>query len=435
MNKKQYEAKRAQLMNEAQQLIDAGKAAEAEAKMAEVTALDEQWEAIAQATANFNALNKEPEAKVPVTDAIGFASKDNEGSENKMECALASDTYKNAWAKTLMGKPLTNDESETFHMVNEAFTHTTGNTSIVIPKTVTKGIWELVGEMYPYFADITKTYVNGVLSMIQEDSSSDATWYEEKTPTDDGKETFKEFQLSGCELSRAITVSWKLKEMAIEDFIPYIQRKMAKKMGAAAGYGVTHGKGADKETGKSEPMGTVTALLNQNGTPQVVKYKKGSIPTYTNILAVRSKIKSGYGAGLAIYANSNTIWTKLAAIVDANKRPLFVPDPTNSGVFRILGMIVKEDDSMLDGEVLFSNANQGYHLNVNKEMTMMTEDHVKERKTDYCGYAIMDGNIVTDKAHALLTDNTEVSGSSGDADNAKNNNSGAGGTGADNTGS
>ena len=41
-------------------------------------------------------------------------------------------------------------------------------------------------------------------------------------------------------------------------------------------------------------------------------------------------------------------------------------------------------------------------MNVNKEMSMTTEEHAKDRKTDYCGYAIMDGNALTTKAHALL---------------------------------
>lgn len=400
MNKKQYLAMRNQLMNEAQALIDAGKAAEAEEKMNEVTALDERWDAIAQAQANFRALNAEPVAAAPAIpeDATG---KDN-AADGDMK-ALESEAYKTAWAKMLMGKQLTQDESETYTMVNEAFTHTTENTSIVIPKTVTKGIWEMAAEMYPYFADVTKTYVNGTLSMIQEDTSSDAAWYEESGKTEDGKETFKEFQLSGCELARAITVSWKLKEMSIEDFIPYIQRRMARKMGAAAGYGATHGKGKGS-SGKPEPIGTVTALLNAEGTPQVVRYKKGTSPTYQNILDARAKVKSGYSVNLKIYANSTTIWTRLASIVDANKRPIFLADPTGSGQIRILGMAVKEDDSMKDGEILISNPSDGYHMNINKEMTMMTDDHVKERKTDYCGYAIMDGNIVTDKAHVLLVE-------------------------------
>lgn len=418
MNKKQYLAKRKQLMDEAQSLINAGKAAEAEEKMKEVTALDEQWDAIAQATANFNALNNEP------VDMLNDQQEDSTqrsgetgDSENEILKAWESDRYKTAWAKTLMGKTLSNKEKDTFDMVNEAFTHTTENTTIVIPKTVSKGIWELAGEFYPYFADVTKTYVNGVLSMIQEDSSSDAGWYEENQTVEDGKETFKEFKLSGCELSRAITVSWKLKEMAVEDFIPYIQRKMAKKMGAAAGYGATHGEG-NKNKNKPEPTGTVTALLAEEGTPQVVTYAKGKTPTYSDLLAARSKVKSGYGNGLKLYANSTTIWNKLAGILDANKRPIFMTDPTGNGKIRILGMTAEEDDSMKDGEILLSNANMGYHMNINKEMSMMTEDHVKERKTDYCGYAIMDGNVVTTKAHALLCEKSEGDsngGSTGDS--------------------
>ena len=153
--------------------------------------------------------------------------------------------------------------------------------------------------------------------------------------------------------------------------------------------------------GKPEPTGIVTALEKEENTPQVVTYA-GTEPTYKEITDARSKIKSGYSAGLAIYANSTTIWTKLANILDANERPIFIPDLATGGLYRVLGMPVKEDDSMKDGEILMSNASTGYSMNINKEMTMLPEDHVKERKTDYCGYAIADGNAVTTKAHALM---------------------------------
>lgn len=401
MNKKQYQEKRNQLMNEAQALIDEGKAKEAEDKMKEIKALDETWDAIAQAQANFNALNKEPD---PVNVFGNMDTNVNFDLSNEDETpamkAWGSKEYENAWAKSLMGRPLTASEQNAYQMVNEAYTHTTDNTNIVIPKTVTKGIWEEAAELYPYTGDVQPTYVNGVLSMIQEDASSDAAWYEEDTATEDGKETFKEFTLSGCELSRAITVSWKLKEMAIEDFIPYIRRKMAEKMGAARGYGATHGKGKETE-GKPEPTGVVTALEKEDGTPQIVEYA-GEVPTYEEMTKARAKIKGSYAAGLAVYANSATIWNQLANITDKNGRPIFVPDPTSGGVGRIFGMSAKEDASMLDGEILYSNAARGYAMNINKEMTMLPEEHVKARKTDYCGYAIIDGNVITTKAHALL---------------------------------
>lgn len=401
MNKKQYQEKRNQLMNEAQKLINEGKSEEAEAKLDEVRTLDEQWEAIAQAQANFNALNREPEPVNPFgSDGTDVNFEMNDESETPAMKAWASKEYENAWAKTLMGKTLSASEQNAYQMVNEAYTHTTGNTSIVIPKTVTKGIWEEAAELYPYAGDVQPTYVNGVLSMIQEDTSSDAKWYDEDTKTEDGKEILKEFTLSGCELSRAITVSWKLKEMAIEDFIPYIRRKMAEKMGAARGYGVTHGKGK-VEGQKPEPTGVVTALEKEAGTPQIVQCA-GDIPTYAEITKARGLIKGSYAAKLAVYANSSTIWNKLANILDANKRPIFAADPTSGGVGRILGMPVKEDASMQDGEVLYSNPVRGYAMNINKEMTMLPEDHVKDRTTDYCGYAIIDGDVSTTKAHALL---------------------------------
>ncbi len=399
MNKKKYLAMREQLMNEAQRLIDEGKAEEAQKKMQEVTALDEKWDAIAQAQANMNALNANPmfanSLKVEDTTAKMDAPATSEQ-------AWSSREYETAWAKNMMGKQMSPEEHECFEMVNESYTHTTKNTQIVIPENVSKRIWELAGEMYPYFAAVSKTYVSGTLSMIQEKSSSDAGWYEEADSTEDGKETFKEFQLNGCELARTITVSWKLKEMAVEDFIPYIERRMAKKMGAAAGYGATHGKGI-VDGQKPEPTGTVTALINEKDRPQIVTYAKGTAPKYTDFTAARSKIKSGYGAGLKIYANSNTIWNVIANVQDANKRPIFSIDPREDGGFRVLGMPCKEDDSMKDGEILFSNAEEGYHMNINKEVSMMTEEHVKERKTDYCGYAIMDGNVVINTAHALMT--------------------------------
>lgn len=417
MNKKQYEAMRRKLMDEAQQLLDAGKVDEANAKMQEVKALDEKWDAIAQAQADFMALNCDPVNVIRIGADESMQAVGTSGSGTAEE-AWKSDAYKYAWAKSLMGIELTDQEEKIYAQVNGAFrnaaetassyTHTTKNTGVVIPETVAKGIWEMAGEYYPYFADVTKTYVNGLLKMIQEDTSTEAKWYDEATKAEDGKEEFKTYSLSGCELSRSITVSWKLREMAIEDFIPYIQRKMAKKMGAAAGYGVTHGKGTGTAQDKPEPVGTVTALLNEKDTPQVVGYAYGTVPGYADIIKARSKVKSGYGAGLVIYANSYTIWNKIATILDQNKRPMFVPDVTSQGQFRILGMPVKEDDSMNDGEILFSNAGDGYHLNINKEVSMLTEEHVKDRITDYVGYGIMDGNVITTKAHALLKENDKT---------------------------
>ena len=323
MGRKEYLEKRQAMLNEAKQFINSGKIDEGNKKMEEIKALDERFEAEAKANAALEAMEHAPQGinLQNLTDAgaegrtasagiarvtKGIAMNGQQHTEEKLD--YSSEAYKTAWAKSMMGKPLSAEEDAAYKMVNEVFTHTTGNTGTVIPKVVTAGIWQEIGEIYPYWNDISKTYVNGILTMIKADTSTDAAWYDEATKTDDGKETFETMTLNGCELSRAITVSWKLKEMAMEEFLPYIQKRMAEKMGAALGYGATHGKGQPGagETFKAEPMGVVTALEKETNTPQIAEYVKGALG-YTDIITVRAKVKSGYAGGLCIYANSNTI--------------------------------------------------------------------------------------------------------------------------------
>lgn len=423
MKYKTYMEKRQELMNAVNALIDEGKLDEAEEKMKEVTALDEQWDAITQARANMEALqnsqrvqdiqnmtdgNQEP-GTITETVAIGLTNPTADASTKEM---YASDLYKNAWAKSMMGKELTAAEKDAMWKVND-YTHTTSNTGVVIPKTVAAGIWDMIEEMYPYWDDVQKTYVKGTYNAIVSNESTDAKWYDEGTSVEDGKETLGELSLTGCELARSVTISFKLREMAIEDFIPFIQRKLARKMGAGLGYGATHGKGKPgvSDSFKAEPLGVVTALEKEDKTPQVGTYAKGKL-AYTDLTATRAKVKVGANE-LKVYANGNTIWNEMANVVDANKKPIFVPDPVNTGIYRLFGMEVKQDDSMNDGEILMSSPYVGYLANVNREMSVMTEEHVKARTVDYCGYAIVDGGVTSTKAHALLKYAAEAGGTTG----------------------
>lgn len=405
MTYQEYLNERKKLMDEAQQLINEGKFDESAEKAKAVEALDERWDGQAKAEANMRAL-EDSQRKVNVqnlggTPLQGGTTIDatNQGSATpKKEDIYKTKEYTNAWAKIMMGQQLTADEDKTFHLVNEAYTHTTENTPVVIPETVAAGIWKEIGEMYPYWNDVRKTFVKGKVIIIKQVSSTESKWYVESVKTEDGKEILDKMELNGCELARAITISWKLKEMAIPDFLSYITNQMAEKMGKGLAYGSTHGAGI-VEGHPSEPLGTVTALEKESGTPQIVEYTEGAL-SYKELTMARGKVKSGYNP--AIYANSNTVWNVLANVLDGNGRPIFISDPINGGVYRILGCVVKEDGSMKDGEILFSDAAKGYQANINKQISVLTEEHAKDRVTDYCGYAIADGAPVTTKAHALL---------------------------------
>src|SRR5690606_22603997 len=175
---------------------------------------------------------------------------------------------------------------------------------------------------------------------------------------------------------------------------------LAEKMGAALAKAIASGKGKPGagDIFKAEPKGIKTAL---EGTQQIVDYS-GEKPSYEDLTKAMAKIHSTYKNGAVIYANGATIWEGLANIVDGNNRPIFIPDVTSGGVGRIFGLVVKEEDAVADGEVLIGNVARGYVMNVNENMTIYTEDHIKRRYTDYMGYAIVDGDVLSEKAFALL---------------------------------
>lgn len=401
MNKEQYLQKRKELMNEANELLNAGKIDDAEAKASEVKALDTTFENICKASANLAAL--QDNAVITDIQAKGVVIENVTPLASTIE--KKEDVYTNVWAKVMQNIAITEDEKRIFDEANKEFKNeslTTGNSPILIPETVVAGIWKEVGEVYPLYAEVLKTSVKGKLTVLKSTESTEAKWYDEATEIEEGKETFAEATLNGCELSRDITVSWKLKEMATNEFIPFIQSQLAEKMGAAAAYGVFSGKGkaASGSSDKDEPRGIKTALLAQTNKPQVVELATDAELSYKNITAMIAKVKGTYKKGSKFYATSDFIWDTLANVKDATGRPYFIADTTAGGVGRLFGFVVEEDDSV--DTLLFGNANKGYHLNINKQMTLDQEDHKKLRTTDYIAYAIMDGDIRTEKAFAYL---------------------------------
>lgn len=402
MNKEQYLAKRNALLEEAENLLNEGKLDEFEAKEKEIKDLDEEFEKLAVARANMDAL-KEPTLVAQVADM----SKGDDEVMAKFDTKTVqneSEIYLNAWAKNMMGMSLEGDEKTVFDKVNNDYRNqvqTAADHVVLIPETVRDGIWKEAGELYPILGDVRMTFVPGDLTILKEiDSGDDAQWYDEKDEVKDDGFQIGELNLTGCELAKNIPVSWKLRKMAVNEFIAYITSLLAEKMGAALAKAIVSGKGKPGagDTFKAEPKGIKTAL---EGTQQIVDYS-GEKPSYEDLTKAMAKIHSTYKNGAVIYANGATIWEGLANIVDGNNRPIFIPDVTSGGVGRIFGLVVKEEDAVADGEVLIGNVARGYVMNVNENMTIYTEDHIKRRYTDYMGYAIVDGDVLTEKAFVLL---------------------------------
>lgn len=402
MNKEQYLQKRKELMDQAQAHVEAGELDEAENVMNSITDLDKKFEKAATVAANMRALQENMPVPSNVQNIMTGAGNivDQTEEKNQEELNVDSNVYREAFFNKLMGNEVTNEQERAFMNVNPKLQNalTGESTPIVVPTTTSSKIWRKVGELYPFYQDCFKMSVRGNFELIKEKASSDAKWYDEATPTDDGNEELEKYQLTGCELARSIDVSWKLKKMSMDDFENYIIEKMAKKMGAALGYASVQGKGKPTASEhKPEPLGVATALQQTGNEDRVVEYT--TAPTYSNLTTLFSKVKSAYKK--TAYATNDFIWNVLANIKDKNDRPYFVPDATSGGVGRLFGAVVKEDDSVPADMLLLGDAS-AYTMNFNEDITLDTEENKKKRTTSYLGYAIADGAPEDLDAFALL---------------------------------
>lgn len=403
MTREQYLNQRKALLAQAEELVNGGKLDEFTAKKAEIEALDQKFTDEATAQANLNALKDNSTVK-NITDMSGASvnGKTAESVNLGGTSASEAEVYNRAFAKHLLGHDLNAEEKNVFDMKNA--TQVTADHGVVIPESYVQGIWQEMGEQHPIIADTVKTFVKGDLTIITGKADTSAKWYDEATSVEESGVTTGEINLKGYELAKAVTVSWKLKEMSIDDFIPFITRAIAEVLGNAIASAIVSGLGTPSgaDTFKAQPKGIITALKAESGTPHVVTYSATDALTYEKLTTTMSKMKSGYVSGSSIYAKNNTIWNTLATLVDEIGRPLFIPDVTSGGVGRMFGLIVKEEDAVPDNGMLFGNVGKGYVMNVNRNISVLTEDHVKARTTDYVGYAIMDGTTKTTEAFSYL---------------------------------
>ncbi len=396
MNKKEYLKKRNELLNKAQELLNAGALEELQAVKTEIEQLDNEFEKISKEQANLQAL----EGKVDVVNLANESVQTNGAAVIGSVVAVNEVNYEDVFAKVALKRELNNAEIEVFNKYNpeNAYTHTTENTEVVIPSTVVAGIDSVMKELHPILADVVPTHIKGLVTYTKHTGieEGDADYYTENETVADEKNVFGKLTLGGKELAKAVTVTWKLQSMAVNEFIPFIKRELGERMAAAKAKAFVKGAG-DNEY----PQGIITAINDEGGTPQKITFASTGL-TYEDLTAGMAKIKSMYKTGAKIYANNATVWNALANITDGQGRPLFIPDVTTGGVGRIFGLPVFEEDALDDNEIIMGNMRAGYKVNVQDEMKLVTEQHAKKRNTDFVGYEVHDGGVYDTKAFAYL---------------------------------
>jgi HK97 family phage major capsid protein len=163
-------------------------------------------------------------------------------------------------------------------------------------------------------------------------------------------------------------------------------------------YELVNGQGSEEGEGMGVLEG-VTWTANTN----LVEYT--TAPDYTDFAKMLGLLKRGYGRNAKFAMNNSTLYNQVYTLTDENGRPLFVPDPRNDEIGRILGKDVVIDDYLEDGVILLGNWQYvGWNLANGIMIEVSRESSFKSGLIDYRALAIADTQVLVAEAFAKLSE-------------------------------
>ena len=297
--------------------------------------------------------------------------------ERKMEkkYTRASEEYRNAWAKTLMGVALNEEEKRavgdavgttaTTFVESASGTQGINNVGLYIPTSVILALNERAEQESPIWRDIRKYQVNGNVTVPYLDEAEDARFYAELTPTANEGQEFKSIVLTGKELAKNIELTWKADQMTVDGFINYIIDELYDKMFKAKINAVIYGQPtANEPTGLTYGVTSVTT---------------GDTPIDT-IANIKAEMTDKAKRGAKVYISS--------AVADAiryykngeGNYPYLVGLPTG----------VEEDPFLLYNDIVVGNM-KNYIWNEQEDIRIDRDIDMRKRTSLYGGYQVVDG--------------------------------------------
>lgn len=308
MTKKQYETKRNELLTEAQNLINQGKTEEAQAKMDEVEQLDDMWDKIAKAQANFNALNREPVPMNPFGATGGMVDMmGGRNTEPEKENVYDSVEYRKAFMNYVVNGTKIPDR-----FTNASETTKTTEVGAVISPTVVNRIiekMETTGMLLPL---VTHTSYAAGASVPKSTVKPVATWVAEGGTSDKQKKTTGNIDIKGYKLRCAVAMTLETSVMSLKIFEDSFVKNVSEAMVKAQEQAFLLGDGNGKPKGVLKE--TVSADKN-------VDIADAALPTYSTLVEAEAALPLAY-ENRAVWNMTKKTFMEFIGMVDNNKQPI-----------------------------------------------------------------------------------------------------------------
>ncbi|CCQ96592.1 Phage major capsid protein, HK97 family [[Clostridium] ultunense Esp] len=327
---------------------------------ADIQALNIELDGLKEAKKNIEERSKAPQGQSfnPVT-GMSFQVKDRlpEGD------LFASQEYRSAFFKNLLGQKMTDLETKVFNRAKElmeterradAF-NTTTNSAAVLPTVTLNEVISKAREMGGLISVARNFNLPAKVSVPIGTPATKAAWHTEGTVVDRQSLTTTNISFNAYEILKIFSMSAAVSRTSISAFEAYLIQELNASVMETIADALVNGTGVNQGTGVLTGItwdATNSFTFPLNGTP-----------TYKDFTKMMALLKRGYAGGAAFAMNNATLYNLVYGLEDSQGRPIFITDPKTEGIGYILGRPVVVDDFIPDDVILLGNFQYlGYNL-------------------------------------------------------------------------
>lgn len=314
-----------------------------------------------------------------------------------------STEYRNAFYKTMLGQKLTDVEQRAFNLAMQqqeaerradSF-NTTTNSAAVLPTQTLNEVIKKARTMGGLISHVRNFNIPTKISVPIGTPANKAQWHTEGEQVEGEQVQTAAVQFEGYEIIKVFSISAAAKKMSIQAFESYLVEELTNCVMEAIADALVNG------TGNGQGTGLLTGITwDDTNTLELT----GEYTDFTKALAL---LKRGYGAGAKFAMSNATLYNHVYSLVDNTGRPIFIADPKNETIGRILGKEVIVDDNIPDNTIILGNFNYvGFNMPEGVMIEVSRESSFRSGLVDYRAMAIADTKPLVEEAFIKLEAST-----------------------------
>ena len=331
-----------------------------------------------------------------------FEGMDTKPVSFNADTVLDTEEYRSAFFKTMLGKKLSDVEQRAFDMAvetrNDAY-NTSSNSAAVLPTQTLNEVIKKARTMGGLLGECRAFSMPTKISIPIGTPSSNAAWHTEAAAVESENVPIAAVSFDGYEIMKVFSISEKARKMSINAFESYIVEELTDCVMGTLGAAIVAGTGSDQGSG----LETIT-WTKTGATQNAVEIAASGSFTYAKVIEFVSLLKRGYAAGAKIAMNNKTLYNVFYSIEDGNHRPIFIADPKDESIGKVLSFPVVIDDNIADDAVYLGNFGKycGYNLPEGITIESSRESSFKKGVVDYRAMAIADCKPLVAEAFVKL---------------------------------